>query len=68
MRRYSVLTYGVCQAAGAFCFATCMFGWWIFIAIVLETVDFPISLPVGDLSHYVKGKSSRMVVRRKGDA
>ncbi|KAF3760949.1 hypothetical protein M406DRAFT_18130, partial [Cryphonectria parasitica EP155] len=46
-------------AAGAFAFMACMFGWWIFLAIILESVDFPISLPVGDLSSTVKGRSQR---------
>jgi succinate-acetate transporter protein len=39
--------------AGALTFATCMFGWWIFIAILLAGVDFPYSLP-GTLLYYLK--------------
>lgn len=39
---------------------------WIFFAIILETVDFPISLPVGDLSRFVKGKSERRA-HQKGE-
>ncbi|PSR97601.1 GPR1/FUN34/YaaH-class plasma membrane protein [Coniella lustricola] len=50
-------------AGGAFVFVTCMFGWWNFLAIILESVDFPISLPVGDLSTLVKGRSQRSVSR-----
>ncbi|KAF2469684.1 uncharacterized protein BDR25DRAFT_228345 [Lindgomyces ingoldianus] len=46
-------------AAGAFAFCTCIFGWWIFIAIMLAAVDFPLSLPVGDLSGIVKGASEK---------
>lgn len=30
-------------------------------SMILEAVDFPISLPVGDLSHFVKGKSEKLL-------
>ncbi|KAF2260725.1 GPR1/FUN34/YaaH-class plasma membrane protein-like protein [Lojkania enalia] len=46
-------------AAGAFTFCTCIFGWWIFIAIMLASLDFPFSVPVGDLSRVIKGASER---------
>lgn len=32
-------------AGGAFTFVTIIFGWWIFIAIMLASIDFPIVLP-----------------------
>lgn len=32
-------------AGGAFTFCTCIFGWWIFIAIMLASLDFPFSIP-----------------------
>lgn len=32
-------------AGGAFAFVTCMFGWWIFAAIMLAALDFPFQLP-----------------------
>jgi hypothetical protein len=32
-------------AGGAFAFAICMLGWYIFAAILLASVDFPLSLP-----------------------
>jgi succinate-acetate transporter protein len=32
-------------AAGAFTFCTCAFGWWIFFAIMLAALDFPIQVP-----------------------
>ncbi|KAJ4396585.1 hypothetical protein N0V93_000806 [Gnomoniopsis smithogilvyi] len=47
------------KAGGAFAFVTCMSGWWIFFAILLESVDFPFSLPLGDLSTVIKGKRDR---------
>lgn len=31
--------------AGALAFCTSLFGWWIFIAIMLASLDFPFSLP-----------------------
>lgn len=30
---------------GAFAFVTTLFGWWIFIAIMLASLDFPFELP-----------------------
>jgi succinate-acetate transporter protein len=37
---------GKCQeAAGAFTFVTCMCGWYILLAIMLASVDFPFDLP-----------------------
>ncbi|EAW15000.1 putative plasma membrane ammonium transporter (Ato3) [Aspergillus clavatus NRRL 1] len=47
------------MAAGAFSFALCIPVWWIFMTQILEAVDFPISLPVGDLSTVVPGRSQR---------
>ena len=47
------------QAGGAFTFVTSMAGWWIFLAIMLASVDFPIALPVGDLSSVIKGASDK---------
>jgi hypothetical protein len=47
------------KASGAFIFVLCFPIWWIFIAQILETVDFPVSLPVGDLSTKILGKHQR---------
>ena len=41
-----------------------MCGWYLLTAIMLGIVDFPVQLPVGDLSGIVKGQSDRM--RAKG--
>ena len=46
-------------AGGAFGFCTTIFGWWIFIAIMLASLDFPFSVPVGDLSGIIKGASEK---------
>lgn len=40
-----------------------MAGWWIFFAIMLASLDFPLNLPVGDLSHIVKGASEKKRVK-----
>jgi uncharacterized protein len=37
--------------------------WYLLAIQLLEAVDFPITLPVGDLSKVIKGKSER--VRRQ---
>lgn len=44
---------------GAFAFIGSMAAWYLFISMILESVDFPISLPVGDLSTRFKGKTQR---------
>jgi succinate-acetate transporter protein len=33
------------EAAGAFTFVTCLLGWYILLAIMLASVDFPFDLP-----------------------
>lgn len=46
-------------AAGAFGFVCCMAGWYLLIVILLDSLDFPLTLPVGDLSNFIKAKSAR---------
>ncbi|KAK6521817.1 hypothetical protein TWF506_002021 [Arthrobotrys conoides] len=47
-------------AAGACALLTCVPGWYILIAQMLESVDFPFQLPVGDLSQFItSGSESR---------
>ncbi|KAI9706949.1 MAG: hypothetical protein M1820_004535 [Bogoriella megaspora] len=55
----STLPTKLIVAAGAFSFVTCVGGWWIFFAIMLAALDFPFQVPVGDLSHIIKGASDR---------
>ncbi|GJN74058.1 hypothetical protein PLIIFM63780_008135 [Purpureocillium lilacinum] len=45
--------------AGASTFVTCWAGWYIFLAMLLAAVDFPIQIPVGDLSTVIRGKSEK---------
>ncbi|CEJ60656.1 Putative GPR1/FUN34/YaaH-class plasma membrane protein [Penicillium brasilianum] len=47
------------KTAGGFNFALCLPIWWIFIAQIFEAVDFPITIPVGDLSTVILGKSQK---------
>ncbi|KAL8860785.1 MAG: hypothetical protein Q9178_002815 [Gyalolechia marmorata] len=49
-------------AGGAFSFITSLAGWWIFLAIMLASLDFPIQIPVGDLSTMIKGASEKKKV------
>ncbi|KAH6885744.1 GPR1/FUN34/yaaH family-domain-containing protein [Thelonectria olida] len=44
---------------GACGFVCCLAGWYILLAIMLAIVDFPIQIPVGDLSSVIKGKSDK---------
>jgi len=54
-----------CQiAAGAFIFVFCVFGWYLFLNLILLAVDFPVNLPVGDLSTRFKGASERKKVKK----
>ncbi|KAJ5145469.1 uncharacterized protein N7515_000033 [Penicillium bovifimosum] len=56
------------KAAGAFNLALCFPIWHIFIAQVLDAVDFPISLPVGNLSTVILGKRQKAQKREAAEA
>ena len=45
------------QGGGAVLFAACLGGWYLLFSLLLEAVDFPLRLPVGDLSSHVPGLS-----------
>ena len=47
------------HAAGGLTFVTCLLGWYLFFVQLLAAVDFPLNLPVGDLSGFIKGASER---------
>lgn len=58
-----------CQkAAGALAFVVSLLGWYILTSIMLALVDWPLSLPIGDLSHVVKGASQRKGVPTQSPA
>lgn len=46
-------------AAGALTFVVCLLGWYLFLVQLLAAVDFPLNLPVGDLSRLIKGASEQ---------
>jgi len=53
-------TAGTLQhAAGGLTFVICLLGWYLFFVQLLASVDFPLNLPVGDLSRFIKGASER---------
>ena len=45
--------------AGALTFVICLLGWYLFFVQLLASVDFPLNLPVGDLSRFIKGASEK---------
>lgn len=45
------------HAGGALAFMSCLLGWYDFLVLLLLAVDFPLNLPVGDLSRVIKGAS-----------
>ncbi|KAF4457666.1 hypothetical protein F53441_426 [Fusarium austroafricanum] len=47
-----------CQHAGAgLLFAISLIGWYLFMSIILLSVDFPFMLPLGDLSTIIHGRT-----------
>jgi len=56
-----------CQvAAGALLFVTCILGWYLLAGLLLPSVDFPLLVPLGDLSHVVPGLSDIRARRERG--
>lgn len=50
---------------GATAFAASMVAWYLWLTMLLESVDHPIQLPVGDLSTIVKGKHEKHIAVRR---
>ncbi|OQV09581.1 hypothetical protein CLAIMM_13688 [Cladophialophora immunda] len=62
----NVKTAVTCQhAAAGLLFAVCLLGWYLLAAQMLASVDFPLNLPVGDLSSVIKGASTRAAARQQ---
>lgn len=40
-------------------------GWYLWLSMIFEAVDFPVSIPVGDLSTYIKGKHEKELAKRR---
>lgn len=51
------------QVGGGFAFAAAMFGWYQLLGLMFEVVDFPIKLPVGDLSTHIRGYTERRAAK-----
>lgn len=54
-----VASPGLETSAGALTFVVSLLGWYLFFVQLLAAVDFPLNLPVGDLSRFIKGASER---------
>lgn len=53
---------------GAACFVVSLCSWWAMIGGLLESVDFPISLPMGDLSGVIRGRTTTDVESARVEA
>ncbi len=51
--------------AGVFGLITSSMGWYIFTAQMLASVDFPVQLPVGDLSHFITPFSEKVKMKQQ---
>nr|MDZ8058384.1 GPR1/FUN34/YaaH family transporter [Nostoc sp. EkiNYC01] len=51
--------HGLQYTAGVLTFTASLLGWYLLFVQVMAAVDFPLNLPVGDLSGLVKGTSER---------
>jgi uncharacterized protein len=47
------------KAGGVCGFVASMVTWWFLLSTLLETVDFPVRLPLGDLSGWMMSGSAR---------
>ena len=57
------------QHAGAgILLAISFLGWYIFTVLVFAGVDFPLSLPLGDLSTVIKGAGDRAKANKEASA
>ena len=54
-----IVATNIQTTAGALTFVVCLLGWYLFFVQLLAAVDFPLNLPVGDLSGHIKGASER---------
>jgi len=55
-----------CRIAGGACaFIASMVAWYLWLSLLFESVDFPIQLPVGDLSTHIKGYHEKERAERR---
>ena len=50
---------GTLYVAGASLLVACMAGWYLLLSLLLESVDFPIALPLVDISGWIPSASAR---------
>lgn len=50
------------QAAGVSGLVGALGAWWNLLSVMLETVDFPLRIPLGDLSAWITSASARQKV------
>ncbi|KAI9836341.1 MAG: hypothetical protein M1838_005078 [Thelocarpon superellum] len=55
------LAHQLTVAGGVFALIAVAAGWYIFFAQMLAALDFPFQIPVGDMSHLIKGASEKVV-------
>ena len=36
-----------------------LIGWYVFASVMLVAIDFPIQIPIGELSHIIKGHTQK---------
>lgn len=62
------LAHKLTVGGGAACFVVSMCSWYAMLGGLLESVDFPFTLPMGDLSHIVPGSKDRDVEKVQFEA
>ena len=55
------------QAGGSTGFVVMIIGWYLLLALMLTTVDFPLNLPVGDLSQIIPSGTGLRKRKQKKD-
>ncbi|KAI9812001.1 MAG: hypothetical protein M1827_004893 [Pycnora praestabilis] len=61
----TVVAHRLAVGAGGITFVTSLVAWYLFFSQLLEALDFPFQLPVGDLSHLIKGASEKESMKRE---
>jgi hypothetical protein len=41
-------------------FVAALIGWYVFTSVMLVAIDFPLQLPIGDLSNVIRGRTEKM--------
>ncbi|KAF8242536.1 hypothetical protein K440DRAFT_638914 [Wilcoxina mikolae CBS 423.85] len=62
------VAHNLLVGGGAACFVVSLMTWYALINSLLQSVDFPFELPMGDLSSLFPGASQRKELRLKGES